>query len=81
MTANGIRSVGYICEACHQPFSLMWEEETRLGSDRFAIENTIRGIRRKFICNSCYQDNWKFTEHGVLMNETPVKKKKVRNDK
>lgn len=69
-------SVGYICEACRQPFFLTWEEEAKLGSDRFVIENTIRGIRRKFICNSCYQDNYKFTEHGVLMNETPVKKRK-----
>ena len=70
-------SVGYICEACQQPFFLMWEEEAKLSKDRIAIEHTICGIRRKFICNSCYQDNYKFTEHGVLMNETPVKKESV----
>lgn len=67
--------VWHICEACRQSFSLMWEEEAKLSKDRIAIEHTIRSIRRKFICNSCYQNNWKFTEHGVLINETPVKKK------
>lgn len=74
-------SVVYLCEACHEPFSMMWEEEIKLGSDRDTTEYTPRGLRRKFICDKCYQDNWKFTEHGVLMNETSVKKKKVRNDK
>ena len=68
-------SIVYFCEACHQPFSLMWEEEAKLSKDRIATEYTICGIRRKFICNSCSQNNWKFTEHGVLINETPVKKK------
>lgn len=30
---------------------------------------------KRYICEKCSQDNWKFTEHGVLINETPVKKK------
>lgn len=68
-------SVGYICEACRQPIFLVWEEEMKLGSDRIVVENTIRGIRRKFICNSCYQNNWRLTGGGVLINETPVKKR------
>lgn len=71
------------CEACNKPTILMWEEIMN-NNDRFAVDITWNGamhsniIRRKFICNDCYQNNWKFTEHGVLMNETPVTKKKKR---
>ena len=69
------------CEVCRTPARLMWKEEAETSSDRFAIESTWNGaigkyiIRRKFICDKCYKDNWMFTEHGVLMNETPVKKR------
>ena len=71
---EGVSAV-YFCEVCQEPFAMMWEEEAKLGKDRVAIDYITRGIRRKFICDNCYQNNWKFTEHGVLMNETPVKKK------
>lgn len=38
----------------------------------------ITDVAKRQICNKCAQDGWKFTEQGVLMNETPVKKKKKK---
>lgn len=68
-----------LCDACNHVFSLSVEDETNLPKDRIVIEDTIRGIHRRYICDKCYQDNYKFTEHGVLMYEAPSRKR--RKDK
>ena len=66
--------VTVLCEACHQCFTFPIEEEPAFDRERIIVEST-GVVRRRYICDNCYQNNWKFTEHGVLMNETPVKKK------
>ena len=74
VNVEDIRAV-YFCEACRNSFTMSPEEEFKLNNDRVFIYSTVLGARRKFICDKCYQNNYKFTEHGVLMNETPVKKR------
>lgn len=64
-----------LCEVCGNEFVLSFKNMIQLSRERVAIDTTPRGTRRRYICEDCYQNNWKFTEHGVLMNETPVKKK------
>ena len=71
-------SIIHLCEVCQRAFALTFEEECNLPKERVFTESTIAGIRHKYICNLCSIDNWKFTEHGVLINETPVTKKKKR---
>lgn len=64
------------CKACQQSFSFPIEEEQSLfDSKRLFIRSAPGRTQRWYICNQCYEDNFKFNEHGVLMNETPVKKK------
>jgi len=38
----------------------------------------VSDAAKRQICSKCAQDGWKFTKHGVLMNETPVRKKKKK---
>lgn len=71
----------FLCEVCHKSFEMTWEERRAKlidGKQMSTIYESINGQIRthdRHICDGCYQNNWKFTEHGVLMNETPVKKK------
>ena len=68
-------SAMYLCEVCNKSFALTREEEAKLGGERVYAMYTMIGVRFKYICDKCCQANWKFTEDGVLMNETPVKRR------
>lgn len=65
-----------LCEVCKQDFALAQDEEASLCEERVYAMYTMIGVRFKYICDKCYQANWKFTEDGVLMNETPIKRRK-----
>ena len=69
--------VNVLCDACQKDFSFPIEEEQSLfDSKRLFIRSACGRSQRWYICDQCYKDNFKFNEHGVLMNETPIKKKK-----
>lgn len=70
----------FLCEVCRKIFEMTWEErQVKLVGEQISTTDTLVNGRirtnRRYICDDCYQNNWKFTEHGVLMNETPVKKR------
>ena len=67
------------CEACCHTFDLTPEAEANLPRDRVFVWRTIGRTNHRYICDNCYQNNYKFTEHGVLMYEAPNKRK--RKDK
>lgn len=67
----------YSCKVCGNEFAISFKKEIQLSRERVAMDHTPRGTtHHRYICEDCYRNNWKFTEHGVLMNETPVKKRK-----
>lgn len=66
----------YKCVVCGNDFALSLKAKENLGSDRSVFVHISDVPKHRVICDNCYQNNWKFTEHGVLMNETPVKKGK-----
>ena len=64
------------CEVCGKNFKPSFNEKGQIEYDRVvAVISGSDTLKYRVICNDCYQNNWKFTEHGVLINETPVKKK------
>ena len=40
----------------------------------------VTTVAKRHICSKCALEGWKYTEHGVLMNETPVKKRKKKEE-
>ena len=70
-----VKNITVRCEACNNCFTFPTEEEQTLFDNKGMIIEKTHTIRRRYICDECRQNNWKFTEHGVLMNETPVKKR------
>lgn len=65
-----------LCEVCGKVFTPTFNEKGQIEYDRVVIARASDPQKYRVICDDCYQNNWKFTEHGVLINETPVKKKK-----
>lgn len=62
----------YICELCGELTQYKFHDEKNEVGDVVFI---YRNPNERPLCAKCIKDGWKFTEHGVLINETPVKKR------
>ena len=59
-------SITVLCDVCRKCFTFPIEEEMLLfHKKRMVIENNGI-IRRKYICNNCYKNKWKFNERGEV---------------